>query len=131
MKTEKLYTKLKTLLEDQNVQKYIYLSNKLKKQNKSSNEIWIYVGSYYIYMDEYGFEYDYQVKDELEDNFAYNKYKSLSTNKEVDIKDYQNFEREHIVLKEYNKTYNEYITEYFIPTKTKSLTHTKNKNRNN
>ena len=34
-------------------------------------------------------------------------------------------------LKEYNKTYNEYITEYFIPTKTKSLTHTKNKNRNN
>ena len=123
MKTEKLYTKLKTLLEDQNVQKYIYLSNKLKKQNKNSNEIWIYVGSYYIYMDEYGFEYDYQVKDELEDNFAYNKYKSLSTNKEVDIKDYQNFERENIVLKEYNKTYNEYITE--------SLTHTKNKNRNN
>lgn len=58
MKTEKLYTKLKTLLEDQNVQKYIYLSNKLKKQNKNSNEIWIYVGSYYTHMDEYGFEYD-------------------------------------------------------------------------
>lgn len=126
MKTEKLYTKLKTLQEDLNVQKYIYLSNKLKQK-----EIWLYLGSYYIYMDEYGFEYECQTKDELEDNFAYNKYKNLSTNKEVDIKDYQNFERDNIVLKEYNKTHNEYLTKYFIPTKTKSLTHTKNKNRNN
>lgn len=126
MKTEKLYTKLKTLLEDLNVQKYIYLSNKLKQK-----ETWLYLGSYYIYMDEYGFEYECQTKDELEDNFVYNKYKNLSTNKEVDIKDYQNFERDNIVLKEYNKTYNEYLTKYFIPTKTKSLTHTKNKNRNN
>lgn len=126
MKTEKIYTKIKALLEDPNVQKYITLSKKLKQK-----EIWLYIGSYYIYMDEYGFEYECQTKDELDNNFKYNKYKSLSTNKEVDIKDYQNFEREHIVLKEYNKTYNEYITEYFIPTKTKSLTHTKNKNRNN
>lgn len=111
-------TRLKELLKDPNVIEYIKLTNKIEKQN----ETWIYLGSYHILMDEYGFEYEYQIKDESEKNFRYNKYKNISTNEEVEIKDYKKFEEEHKVIKEYNKTYNEYITKYFKQSKKLTLT---------
>jgi len=65
------------------------------------HDIWMYGGSVgeYYYADYSGRAYEMSVYDETNESFRYNEYYCLECNKEVDVEDWQLFEKNHFVLK--------------------------------
>ena len=74
------------------------------------HELWIYIGSYYSYINCDGEIHETCCGNENDYSFQYNKYECIDCNKIVIIEDYKKFEEEHIVLKENNE--NRYKSEY-------------------
>jgi len=65
------------------------------------HEIWIYEGSYWEFHDDYD-DYEFSLEDEQSYKFCYNKYFCLECGKTVKIPNWQEFEKNHFVLKDRN-----------------------------
>lgn len=87
---------------------------------KCHHEIWLYEGSYYIRRREQTDDSYRELDENLpvekgEFEFKYNRYICLECGEKVETKDWQNFEKNHFVLKNQNEHINieDYISLYY------------------
>jgi len=87
------------------------------------HETWIYEGSYYLSIDKFRYEHDHLCKGldeslptiEGDFEFKHNSYICLECGQKIEVKDWENFERNHFVLKSQNDDLdiNKYISLYY------------------
>ena len=131
-KIEKYEVEYNALLSDENVKRFLKLQEEINKYNlengqkfekdvnrmiyyeffnrlcgkeQCKHDIWIYVGSYAYNSDPYlcEYNYDYLCGAENYGAFSYNKYECLECGMKIEIRDWEEFERTHFVLKDRNQ----------------------------
>ena len=95
----------------------------IKDEFRCDHEIWLYEGSYYLLIDTFRHEHD-DLCAKLDENlpttrgefeFRHNSYICLECGKKIEIKDWENFEKNHFVLKNQNTNVDidGYISQYY------------------
>ena len=117
---KKLNDKLNVFNNEEDMIKYEFIwafQSRIKGKDfsKCPHDIWLYTGSYNLIIDPRGEHNHYNlVFDETAKNFDYNEYCCLECGKTVQEKNWQEFEKNHLVLK--NRDYrfgDEYSNKYF------------------
>lgn len=97
-----------SLKETINIEFNKALNNNIKDKKISpcNHETWIYQGSFSIENDLwYDCEYELLVENETDKEFKFNRYMCLECGKSIKVPDWQKFESNHHILKNYNKNH--------------------------
>ena len=82
--------------------KQFYLRRIHIPENSCNHDIYVYTASYSMIRDPYYYDdKPYTVESEKSNNFKYNEYMCLECGKEIKVEDWENFEKEHTILKNY------------------------------
>ena len=98
----------KSIKETINIEFNKALNNNIKDKKISpcNHETWIYQGSFSIENDLwYDCEYELLVENETDKEFKFNRYMCLECGKSIKVPDWQKFESNHHILKNYNKNH--------------------------
>jgi len=114
---------------DEKIIEHVF-SSLINEDYKCHHEIWLYDGSYYLSIDDCS-EHNYLIE-KFDENlptvkgdfeFKYNRYICLECGKQVEIKDWENFEKNRFVLKNQNGDIciDDYISLYYQTLYNKSV----------
>jgi len=116
---ETLNKEIKIFINEEDIIKlefiWAYCSSEKKKDiTQCNHDIWIYVGSYDLLEDEWcEHSHEYLVKNEKGKNFSYNSYVCLECDKRISVKEWEAFEEDNFVLKNYEDIDYKYYKELY------------------